>query len=77
MKLATEYNMLSFVGSDIDDFKMDEYSYLKLVRQIQNGTDDSKPINLMVELDTHQSCLLQIFDKESFIGLQPPFSNLN
>ena len=34
MKLATQYDMLSYVGSDIDEVKMDHLTFFKIFHSL-------------------------------------------
>ena len=36
MKLATQYDMLSYVGSEIDEVKMDHLTFFKIYNQLWN-----------------------------------------
>ncbi len=64
MKLASQYDMLSFVGSDIDEVKMDHLSFFKLYHLSQDS-EKTQNYNLCVEYDQKQNALLQPIPYES------------
>ncbi|CDW73308.1 UNKNOWN [Stylonychia lemnae] len=45
MKLATQYDMLSFVGSDIDEIKMDHLTFFKIFNRLWGGVSDNNAYN--------------------------------
>ena len=57
MKLASQYDMLSYVGSDIDEVRMDHLTFFKIFHSL--GQLESKiRYDQVVELDTAQKSLL-------------------
>lgn len=50
MKMATEYDMLSYVGSDIDEIKMDHLTFFKLFHQVQS-TENKHDLIKFLETD--------------------------
>lgn len=70
MKLASQYDMLSYVGSEIDEVKMDHLSFFKLYHLLQNA-EESISYNLTVEFDKKQHALLTTFEDKQPTNIKP------
>ncbi len=58
LKLASQYDMLSYVGSEIDEVKMDHLTFFKIFHQLPS-IEDAIRFDHVVELDTKQQALLK------------------
>lgn len=72
-KMSTEYNMLSYVGSEMDEVHMDNLQFLKMQPLILKKEFDLELISLF-ETDLSTQILLQMVENkaentETFIGL--------
>jgi hypothetical protein len=50
MKLASQYDMLSYVGSDIDEVKMDHLTFFQIYHSLST-LEDTIRFDLQVEYD--------------------------
>jgi hypothetical protein len=57
LKLASQYDMLSYVGSEIDEVKMDHLTFFKIFHQL-SGIEETMRYDHLVELDLKQKHLL-------------------
>lgn len=57
IKMATEYDMLSYVGSDIDEIKMDHLTFFKLFHQVQSMENKQNMIKYL-ETDSVLKCVM-------------------
>ena len=48
--MASQYDMLSYVGSEIDEIKMDHLSFFKLFHQAMNS-EESNEFDRFLEID--------------------------
>lgn len=71
MKLASQYDMLSYVGSDIDEVKMDHLSFFRLFHELQTY-EDSIRMEQQLEFDPWVKSLLLPLDQTNFGLLGTP-----
>lgn len=57
MRLASQYDMLSYVGSDIDEVKMDHYTFFRLFHSLA-AIEETIRFDQVVELDANQQALI-------------------
>lgn len=57
MRLASQYDMLSYVGSEIDEVKMDHYTFFRIFHSLP-ALEEAARFDLATELDTAQQALL-------------------
>lgn len=57
MKLASQYDMLSYVGSDIDDVKMDHLTFFKIFHSMADW-EAKVEMDKLIEYDTNFAALL-------------------
>ena len=50
MKLATQYDMLSYVGSDIDEVKMDHLTFFKIFHSL-SSVEETVRFDQSIETD--------------------------
>lgn len=67
IKMANEYDMLSFVGSDIDEVKMDHLTFFKIFHQGQLLED--QPLDYIFETDPAISSLKHAFPSQDWLPL--------
>lgn len=89
LKLATQYDMLSYVGSDIDEVKMDHLTFFKLYNKHWGANYDGNKedllenleLNNVLEHDSQKDALLEDIDTGldgiSFLGMSLPISSNN
>jgi len=70
VRLASQYDMLSYVGSEIDEVKMDHYTFFRIFHSL-NALEDNLRYDHATELDAkHQSLLLPVSSQgENLLGL--------
>lgn len=84
MKLANQYDMLSFVGSDIDEVKMDHLTFFKIFHQKWGVADQGNgdlPFDFILEKDTRLSSLLDPYEGNKvplgLLGFSVPCNQIN
>jgi hypothetical protein len=56
MRLASQYDMLSYVGSEIDEVKMDHYTFFRIFHSLP-ALEEALRYDQVTELDTNQKAL--------------------
>jgi hypothetical protein len=57
MRLASQYDMLSYVGSDIDEVKMDHLTFFKIFHSLP-ALEENLRFDHVTELDIKQQAIL-------------------
>lgn len=76
LKLASQYDMLSYVGSEIDEVKMDHLTFFKIFHRLP-GIEESMRYDLLVEQDRKQKHFLAPVSKDddNLLGAQSLVNN--
>lgn len=76
MKLASQYDMLSYVGSDIDEVKMDHLSFFRLFHEL-TGYEEAIKMEQQLEYDPWVKSLTLPIDPNGFglLGIPSHLSN--
>ena len=74
--MASQYDLLSFVGSDIDEVKMDHLTFFKVFHQL-GGLEEALRYDLVLEHDPNQSALLLpvSHNEENLLGIMNTQNN--
>lgn len=76
LRMASQYDMLSYVGSDIDEVKMDHFTFFKIFHSLPK-LEENLRFDQVIELDSKQSSLLLpvSHNEENLLGINNVYNS--